>query len=114
MGKGAHVGEFEELILLAVAGLRGDAHGAGIHAQILEATGRDVSMPSVYVTLGRLEKKGYVSARVDVGGPARGGRPRKVFSLTPMAVREVQAAREGRDRLWAQLDFEPGAAGGAT
>lgn len=114
MGKGAHVGEFEELILLAVAGLGGDAHGAGIHAQILEATGRDVSMPSVYVTLGRLEKKGYVSARVDVGGPSRGGRPRKVFALTPMAVREVQAAREARDRLWARLDFGPGTAGGSA
>lgn len=114
MGKGTHLGEFEELVLLAVAGLGGDAHGAGIHEQILNATGRDVSMPSVYVTLGRLEKKGYVSARVDIGGPARGGRPRKVFSLKPPAVRELKAARGARDLLWSRLDFEAGPAGGVT
>ena len=111
MGKGKHLGEFEEIVLLAVAGLAGDAHGAAIHEQILDATGRDVSIASVYVTLSRLQKKGYVTAAVDLDGHARGGRPRKIFAITDVAVRELSASRVAYARLWAGLDFDPVAPG---
>ena len=105
MGKGSHLGEFEEIVLLAVA--RSEGHGAAIHAEILDATGRDVSIPSVYVTLTRLSKKGFVSADVDHAGHDRGGRPRKVFTLTEAGVRELQAARVVHARLWDGLSFDP-------
>lgn len=114
MGKGAHLGEFEELVLLAVAGLTEGAHGAAIHQAILEASGRDVSLPSVYVTLSRLEKKGHVTAAVEIGGDERGGRPRKTFRLTDSAVTEVTAARRMRDRLWSDIEFGPARAGDLT
>ena len=114
MGKGTHLGEFEEIVLLAVAGLSGAAHGAAIHTHILEATGRDVSIPSVYVTLARLEKKGYVTTAVDRGGEARGGRLRKLFAVTEAAVRDLSASRLVHDRLWAGLDFDPLTVGDAS
>ena len=114
MGKGTHMGEFEELILLAVAGLADQGHGAAIHEAILAATGRDVSVPAVYVTLARLEKKGLVSSPVGSGGEERGGRPRKLFAVTDRAIAELKAARRSRDLLWSDIDFGPIPTGGAT
>lgn len=109
MGKGNHLGEFEEIVLLAAA--RSEGHGAAIHAEILEATGRDVSIPAVYVTLTRLQKKGLVSTRVDHAGLERGGRPRKIFSPSADGIRALQAARVVHARLWDGLDFDPLRAG---
>lgn len=111
MGKGANLGEFEEIVLLAVARLDGDGHGAAIHAEILDATGRDVSIPAVYVTLSRLEEKGYVVTGVELSGPDRSGRARKTFALTDSAVVELQNARRVQARLWEGLDFDPLTAG---
>jgi len=74
MGKGANLGEFEEIVLLAVGRLDGNGHGASIHEEILAATNRDVSIAAVYVTLSRLEGKGYVRTGAELAGP-RAGRP---------------------------------------
>lgn len=114
MGKGTNMGEFEELILLAVAGLAGEAYGAAIHEAILEATGRDVSVPAVYVTLARLEKKGLVASTVGSGGDDRGGRPRKLFAVTDAAIAQLKAARHSRDLLWSEIDFGPIPTGGTA
>ena len=111
MGKGSHLGEFEEIVMLAVARAGADGHGAAIHEQILEATNRDVSIPAVYVTLSRLEKKGLVSSGVSLSGADRGGRPRKVFEVTAAGVRELQASRLVQARLWEGLPFDPLGAG---
>lgn len=107
MGKGEHLGEFETILLLAVAGLPGEASGAAIHERILETTGRDVSLASVYVTLSRLEKKGFVSTEVDAAHAEQGGRLRKLFLPTEAAVRALCETRRAHDRLWARLDFDP-------
>jgi DNA-binding PadR family transcriptional regulator len=107
MGKRTGLGTFEEMVLLAVAQLRGTGHGASIHEAILEATRRDVSIPAVYVTLGRLEKKGLVRSDATLGGPDGSGRPRKVFELTKRGIRELQEARKLQARLWDGLDFDP-------
>ena len=107
MGKGQHLGEFEEIVLLAVARLRDEGHGAAIHRVILEVTGRDVSIAAVYVTLSRLEEKGYVASSVALPGEERGGRPRKVFALTESAVAGLRRSRVIQDRLWDGLAFDP-------
>lgn len=107
MGKGEHPGEFETILLLAVAGLDGEASGAAIHERILDTTGRDVSLASVYVTLSRLEKKGFVTADVDHAHAEAGGRLRKLFEVTPAAVRALCDTRRAHDRLWARIDFDP-------
>lgn len=107
MGKGDNLGEFEEIVLLAVGRLEGDGHGAGIHEEILEATHRDVSIASVYVTLNRLAEKGYVEAGAELAGDGRGGRPRKVFALTEAGITELRRSRLVQERLWAGLPFDP-------
>ena len=105
MGRGQHLGEFEQIVLLATA--RSEGYGAAIHEEILAATGRDVSIPSVYVTLSRLEGKGYVTSDVDREGHARGGRPRKVYRTTPAGIEALRALRRVQARLWEGLDFDP-------
>ena len=107
MGKGVNLGEFEEIVLLAAARLEGDGHGAAIHEEILAATDRDVSLAAVYVTLSRLDQKGFVSAGAVLPGENRGGRPRKVFAVTESGIAELQRARLIQARLWDGLPFDP-------
>lgn len=107
MGKGEHLGEFEQVALLAVARLGRDAHGAAIHREIHDRTGRAVSPASVYVTLSRLERKGYVDAWSASAEAERIGRSRKMFHLTPSGVAELQAVRRAHERLWEGLAFDP-------
>ena len=64
MGKGNYLGEFEQLVLLALATVGEDAPGREVYEEIARTTGRDVAVTAVYVTLNRLLKKGYVSAEI--------------------------------------------------
>ena len=88
------LGEFEQLVLLALVRLGPDAYGATIRRDIEARTGRDLAISAVYVTLDRLETKGLVRSRVGDPTPQRGGRRRKHVSLMPAGRRAiVQACR---------------------
>ena len=93
-----YLGEFEQVVMLALARLGDGAYGATVHQEILDRTGRDVSIPAVYVTLKRLEKKGLVSARVVAD--AAGGRPTRNYALRAEGRRALARSREMLDRLW--------------
>jgi DNA-binding PadR family transcriptional regulator len=77
----ASLGEFEQLVLLALVRLGNGAFGAAIHREIVERTGRDVPASAVYVTLDRLETKKMVCAYTGDPTPQRGGRRRKHYLL---------------------------------
>lgn len=83
------LGEFEQLVLLAVVRLGDGAYGATIRREIEARTGRDLAISAVYVTLSRLEGKGLVQLRVGEPSPTRGGRRRKHVSLLPAGRRAV-------------------------
>lgn len=93
-----YLGEFEQVVLLALARLGDGAYGATIHEEILDATGRDVSIPAVYVTLKRLEAKGLVRSRVEAG--EGGGRATRNYSLEPEGEGALQRSREMLESLW--------------
>ena len=99
-----YLGEFEHVVLLALARLSDGGYGAAIHAEILETSGRDVSIPSVYVTLKRLEKKGLVASTTRA--VEEGGRARKVYTLLPDGRAALARARDLLDRLWSGLEVE--------
>jgi DNA-binding PadR family transcriptional regulator len=83
MPKGAHLAEFELYVMLAVARLGTDgAYGVTIRQEIEGRTGRSASIGAVYATLGRLHDKGYVSFSFSDPDPVRGGRARKLVSLS--------------------------------
>lgn len=75
------LGEFEQLVMLALLRLGDEAYGVPVHEELCSRARRAVSLASVYKTLERLEAKGYVSTRVGEPTPERGGRRRKYFAL---------------------------------
>ena len=83
MAKGDYLAEFEIYVMLAVLRLGNEAYGVTIRREIEERAGRPVSIGAVYATLGRLEEKGLVGFRVSDPQPVKGGRSRKLVSLTP-------------------------------
>ena len=75
------VGEFELFVLLALVRLGNGAYGAAIRREIRERTARDASDGTIYMTLGRLEKKKMIVSYVGIPSPHRGGRRRKHFLI---------------------------------
>ncbi len=107
MGKGEYLGEFELVVLIAVARHGSDAYGMTVYDEIRETTGREVSVPAVYVTLTRLEQKKYVSSRKGTPTSDRGGRPKKMYRLRPRGVRALEQSRDMLDRLWDGVELRP-------
>jgi PadR family transcriptional regulator, regulatory protein PadR len=88
------LGEFEQLVLLALVRLGPDAYGATVRREIEAHAGRELSISAVYTTLQRLEQKGLVRSRMGEPTPERGGRRRKHFVLLPAGQRALRAAYE--------------------
>ena len=107
MAKGDYLSEFEQVVLLAVARIEGHAYGIAIHDEIHSTTGRESSIPSVYVTLGRLERKGYISSYTGESTGERGGRAKKYFRLEGAGRDALQRSRELLDQLWQGVDLAP-------
>ena len=87
MKKKDPLGQFEQLVLTAVLQLRENAYGLGIARRVSRFGGRDVSTGSVYMTLERLEDKGYVKSWIDTPTEEAGGHPRRYFCLLPAGER---------------------------
>jgi len=98
------LGEFEQMVLLAIAHLRGEAYGVPIVEEIKRRTGRSVARAAVYITLRRLEEKGLVSSWVSDPTPERGGKGRRYAKLEAEGVRALREARLVAQRMWHGLD----------
>lgn len=94
------LGEFEHLVLLAIARLGADAYGVPIVDELERQTGRRVSRASVYVALKRLEKKGLIASLLGEPTPERGGRAKRFFQISPAAERRLQDARAALLKMW--------------
>ncbi|MEM6766443.1 MAG: PadR family transcriptional regulator [Bacteroidota bacterium] len=101
--KGTNLGEFEELVLLTVGILYGDAYGLSITDELTRQTGRKSTISSVYKVLVRLEKKGYLSSEMGGATEARGGRPKRLYQLTQSGVSVLHQTREIRNSMWGQF-----------
>jgi DNA-binding PadR family transcriptional regulator len=99
MGKGDYLGEFELVVLLALSRIDGDAYGMAIYDEIRKVTGRDVAIPTVYVTLTRLEKKGFVASELGESTAERGGRAKKFYRLKPDGAAALNRSLDMLDRL---------------
>ena len=94
------LGEFEHLVLLAVARLGDNAYGVPIIDELELQTGRRVSRASVYVALKRLEKKDLIVSILGDPTPERGGRAKRYFQISPLAERRLQEARAALLKMW--------------
>lgn len=82
MAEPTHLGEFEQLVLLAVLQLEADARASAIRRRIEEVAQRRVTRGALYATLDRLAGKGLLDWEVEDGGPDRGGVPHRRFRVT--------------------------------
>jgi PadR family transcriptional regulator PadR len=94
------LGEFEELVLILVAALQGDAYGAAISDEIEVRLKREVTLSAVHVTLYRLEDKGYIKSRVGGATNERGGRRKRIYTATSAGLAMLKAIKESRLELW--------------
>lgn len=100
-GRVSYLGEFEQVVMLAVARLGAEASGMRLREEIAERTGRGTSIGAIYATLDRLASKGHLRARDDESG----GRARRFFTLTSTGVAALEAAREVQRRMWAGVEL---------
>ena len=85
------LGEFEYLMLTAVARLGEGAYGVTIRKEIEDATGRPCSLGALYTTIERLESKGLVKTSMGDPTPQRGGRPKRMVRITPKGTQAASA-----------------------
>jgi PadR family transcriptional regulator, regulatory protein PadR len=104
MARREHLGEFEQIVLLAILRVREDAYGVPIRLEIEARTGRSVTVGALYRTLDRLEEKGYVTSSFGDPTPARGGRSRRYFTLRPIGLRTLRASRDVLTAMWEGLE----------
>jgi PadR family transcriptional regulator PadR len=94
------LGEFEEIILTLVAGLQEDAYGAAIAEEIETRLKREVNLSAVHVTLYRLEDKGLIKSKFGGGTSERGGRRKRIFTITNSGLAMLKTMKEARIDLW--------------
>jgi PadR family transcriptional regulator, regulatory protein PadR len=99
MGK-EYLGEFEELVLTMVGILQDDAYGNAIVNEIKERVGRESNLSAVHVTLYRLEDKGFIKSKMGGATNARGGRRKRIFTITNAGLSMLKAMKEARMDLW--------------
>ncbi len=101
MPKPDSIGQFEQLVLTAILGLREDAYGVTIHAKVAElARPKAVSLGAVYVTLERLEDKALISSWLSDPTPERGGRAKRCYRLEAPGERALEESAVTAKRVW--------------
>ena len=98
------LGEFEQMVLVAILQLTGDVYGVPIVDEIHKRTGRKVGDAAVYVALRRLEQRGLITSWMSDPTPERGGKARRCVKVTQAGLRAVRDARHAMDRMWKGLD----------
>ena len=100
------LGEFEQLVLLAILRLGDEAYTVPVIDEIERRTGRQVGHASVYVALRRLEKKGLVRSRMSEPTGRPGGRSRRYFRTEPEALERLRDQRDALLAMWDGLEPE--------
>lgn len=103
MGTDAQLGSFEELVMLAVMRMSGEAYGMNVRRELEAVTAREFAIGAVYATLDRLEAKRFVSSRRE----RLDGASRRVFALTRAGATALAQSRAARERLWQGIDLQP-------
>ena len=104
MPKGNSLGDFEQLVMLALIRIGEGAHGMIVRREIEDRTGRNVSLGAVYATLDRLEAKGLVRSSIGQAGQGRRGRAKRFFSVEAAGLDALRRALTALDRMRAGID----------
>ena len=98
--KNRSLGEFEELVLLAVCILEKEAYGISVKREVEKHSGRSILLGAVHITLYRLQDKGWLRSEMGGNTDERGGRRKRFFTITDAGMRQLQAAQDVRQKMW--------------
>ena len=99
MAPSVNLGEFEQLILLAILRLRDDAYGVTIRAELADRARRTVAPGALYTALDRLETKGLIASRMSDPTPQRGGRAKRYVTVTAAGMEALTRSVRAFERL---------------
>jgi PadR family transcriptional regulator, regulatory protein PadR len=108
MTQSSSLGEFEQVVLLAILRLGENAYGVTIRSEIAACTGREAAPGALYTTLDRMEEKGIVRSWLGDATPQRGGRAKRYFALTKPGRAALLSAQRGYQSLLDGLDLVGG------
>ena len=98
------LGEFEQVVLVAVLRLGSDAYAVPIRREIEKRTRRWPARGAVYITLTRLEEKGYLGSRLADASPERGGRARRYYQVKPVGAAALKESWQVLQKMWEGLE----------
>jgi len=101
--KGTYLGEFEELILLTVVILNGEAYGNSIKEEFEKRSERLINLSAIHAALYRLEQKGFLKSEFGEPTSERGGKRKRHFSPTSKGAAALQEARNLRQEMWSAI-----------
>ncbi len=104
MNSPAPLGEFEQLVLLAVMRLEAEAYAVPIRQEIEDRTSRSVARGALYVTLDRLEEKGYLKSWLADATAERGGRAKRFYEVKPAGARALEYSWAALRSMWEGLE----------
>lgn len=104
MPKGTYLGDFEQLVMLALMRLGDRAYGMTVRRELEEIADRRVSLGAVYATLDRLEDKGFITSFLGAPGRQRRGRAKRFFKVKAAGVRALHGALASLDRMRAGVE----------
>ncbi|SHH73285.1 Transcriptional regulator PadR-like family protein [Chryseolinea serpens] len=100
MSSRIYLGELEELILLMVALLNKEAYGVTVAEELKAQANRELSISAIHAVLHRLEEKGFVKSKMGGASTERGGRRKRLFSITAHGRNALEELRDTRDLIW--------------
>lgn len=98
--KNKGLGEFEELVLLAVCITEGEAYGISVKREVEKHSGRSILLGAVHITLYRLQDKGLLRSEMGGNTKKRGDRRKRLFTITDAGMRQLRAAQDVRQKMW--------------
>ena len=98
--KNKGLGEFEELVLLAVCILSGEAYGISVKREVESHTSRTILLGAVHITLYRLQDKGWLKSEMGGNTAKRGDRRKRLFKITDIGMQQLRASQNVRQKMW--------------
>jgi len=98
--KRTFLGEFEELVLLTIAVLEQQAYGVAVTQELERQADRVVDFSTVHTTLKRLQEKGFLTSKMGGATPERGGRRKRLYTITAAGYQALREVQQVRSRLW--------------
>lgn len=97
------IGEFEELVLLAVCILDGEGYGVSVKNEVEKHSGRSVLLGAVHITLYRLQDKGMLKSTLGGNTEKRGDRRKRLFTITKKGMDHLRVAQQVRQKMWGMI-----------